>query len=341
MIKISVEEIYRDILVEAGEKARELGEKYGYRPYMVQRYLYILGLNETIELLNAFEKKTRPVVRTNTVIIDSDRLSRRLRELGFILREVSWASYSFYVERGPVSPSIGATHEYLKGYYYVHRDSASLIPSIILLHEYRGEVLDLCAAPGGKATHMAQLLGDKYTVYANDLVLYRLESLVNHVIRMGYKSIRILWSDARKLYRLMDKRFERILLDAPCSGEGTIMLDPGRKTRTRTIDLARIVKREIELLDTGLNMLKPGGVLAYTTCSIAPEENEYVVSKILMHRNDVEVIESPVKLFNWSGGLTSYHRLLFDNGVRHCIRVWPHRHNMIGLTICLLMRTRR
>jgi len=337
---IDVNTIYREIYVDYGVLAEKIASKYGYLPYMVQRYIYMLGLNEAIKLLEAFEKKIKPVIRVNTLMIESEKLVKRLEGMGFRFKKLRWTDYAFRVVEEPDSPSIGATHEYMKGNYYVHRDAAPLIPSILLLHDYRGPVLDMCAAPGGKATHMAELLKREHFVYANDLVLYRIKSLIGHIMRLRHWNIRVLWSDARKLPKLLDKRFKRVLLDAPCSGEGNIMFDPERKTKTKLLDLARIVKREIELLNAGIEMLEEDGVIAYVTCSIAPEENEYVVSKILETRDDVEVVEPPVKLFNWSTGFTSFHRLVFSHEVSKCIRTWPHLHGMIGMTICLLRKTR-
>lgn len=334
---IDVGAIIRDIWVEPSQFARKLAEKYGYIPYMVERYIKILGFTEAHRLLEAFEKPLKPVVRTNIRLVSPERLASRLGKLGFRLKQIAWAPYAFRVVSEPRSPSIGATHEYLKGLYYVHRDAASLIPGILLTHSYDGDVLDACAAPGGKATHIAMLLG-KGRVIANDLVLYRLKALIGHVARMRLDNVIVTWADARKLPGLMRARYKRVLLDVPCSGEGTIMFDPGRKTRTTIKDLARIVRREIELLTTGIEMLEHGGVLAYVTCSIAPEENEYVVSRVLELRNDIEVVAPPVKLFDWSPWLTSYGRLEFPRELRKCIRVWPHLHGMIGFTTCLLRR---
>ncbi len=334
---IDVETIIRDIWVEPSQFAKRLAEKYGYLPYIVERYIKILGFSETHKLLEAFEKPLKPVVRTNIRLISPEHLASRLEKLGFHLKQIPWAPYAFRVVSGPHSPSIGATHEYLKGLYYVHRDAASLIPGILLTHRYDGDVLDACAAPGGKTTHIAMLLR-KGRVVANDLVLYRLKALIGHVARMRLNNVIITWADARKLPGLMKTRYKRVLLDVPCSGEGTIMFDPGRKTRTTIKDLARIVKREIELLIAGIEMLEPGGVLAYVTCSIAPEENEYVVSRVLELRDDVEVIAPPVKLFDWSPWLTAYGRHEFPGELRNCIRVWPHLHGMIGFTTCLLRR---
>ena len=310
---------------------------------MVETYIDILGLNDTIKLLESHKKRVKPIVRVNTLLIKPSELEKRLRELGFELTPIPWSSRSYWITKHPISPTIGATHEYLKGYYYVHRDATSLIPVYLLIHEYIGDVLDACAAPGGKSTYLAQLLKENQgnnIVYANDLVLYRLKSLIGHTMRMKLDNIVVLWSDARKLREILARKFHRILLDAPCSGEGRISIDPGRKTRTSLLDLAIMVKREIELLYSLIDLLEPGGILIYVTCSTLPQENEYVVNNVLKYKGDIEVVESPIKLFNYSKGITEYGNLKFEIQLENCIRIWPHLHELFGYTICLLEKKR-
>jgi len=336
---IDLGEIYRDIYIEPSRIALELSKKYGYLPYMVQRYIDMLGEEEALKLLESLEKPVKPVVRTNNVLIEPSKLRRRLENLGFKLEEIPWSPISFWIVESPSTPSIGATHEYLKGYYYLHRDATSLIPVELLMHEYNGNVLDACAAPGGKATYIGQILwGSNSFVLANDLVLYRLRALVGHVARMKLNNIVVTWCDARKLRDKINMRFQRILLDSPCSGEGRISVDPGRKTRTSILDLAIMVKREIELLYSVVDLAERDGLIAYVTCSTAPEENEYVVNKVLDQRGDLEVVESPVRLFKYSRGLTQYRTLRFRRELENCIRIWPHIHGLFGYTICLLRK---
>lgn len=341
-LKIDWKKIYSEIrIAQISSNAYRLAREYGYLPYMVERYLEIFGYNETVELLDSFEREVKPVIRCNDLFVDCKWLVNRLEMLGFKLEYIPWSIHGYRVVEKPIRPSIGATHEYLKGYYYVHRDAAPLIPPILMI-EYgeEAEVLDGCAAPGGKATFIAQLMLGKGLVIANDLVLYRIKALVGHVLRMGFKNIVVTWSDLRKLPRLLNRRFKKILLDVPCSAEGTIMLDPSRKRKTSQIDLARIVAKEIELLRAGIELLDNNGLLVYTTCSIAPEENEYVVSKIIEEHGDIELTDPSKKLFNWSNGITKYRNIVENNELKKCIRIYPHKHGMIGMTICLLKRNK-
>lgn len=332
-------EILKDIYVEPSRDAIELASRYGYLPYMVQRYIDMLGLEGATKLLNALEKPVKPVVRTNTVLIEPSALKERLEALGFKLERIPWSPDSFWVVGMPKSPTLGSTHEYFKGYYYIHRDATSLIPVLMLLHNYSGDVLDACAAPGGKATYLAQILRNRGgLVYANDLVLRRLKTLIGHFMRMKLDNVVVIWGDARNLGKKLKRKFERILLDAPCSGEGRISVDPGRKTRTSLLELTIMVRREIELLHSLLDALGPGGLLAYITCSIAPEENEYVVNTVLSWRRDVEVVKPPTKFIDYDRGLTEYRHLKFSPELENCIRIWPHIHGLFGYTICLLQR---
>jgi len=339
-VRLELYEIYRDIYIEPTREAYELALEYGYLPYMIQRYIDILGYKEALELIRAFEKPVKPVVRTNTLLVTSSELKNRLQQLGFKLEEISWAQGSFWVIEKPKSPTLGATHEYLKGYYYVHRDASSLIPVLLLLYEYSGDILDACAAPGGKATYAAQILKQRGggVVYANDLVLYRLRALIGHIMRMKLDNIVVTWSDARILYSKLKRKFNRILLDSPCSGEGRISIDPSRKRKTSILDLAILVKREIELLSSLVDLLEPGGILAYVTCSIAPEENEYVVNYVIRAKSGFKLIEPPIKLLNYSKGIIEYRNLKFSEEVENCIRLWPHIHRLFGYTICLVRR---
>jgi NOL1/NOP2/sun family putative RNA methylase len=336
-----ISKIISDITVKPSREAVELAGKYGYRPYMVERYIRMLGYSETIELLKAFQKKIMPIVRCNTLKIKCSILRDRLGKLGFRLQRIEWCPECYRLKGTSGAPSIGATHEYLKGYYYVHRDASSLLPPLLLIPRgYTGRALDACAAPGGKTTFMAQLMGNKGTIIANDLVLYRLKPLIGHLARLGVRNTIVTWGDARRLPSLLDEKFPRILVDAPCSGEGTIMLDPGRKTRTTIRDLTVIVRREMEILNATIDLLEEDGILAYSTCSIAPEENEYVVAKVMEARGDFEITPPKQRLLDWSPWLTRYNGLDFPPEYKGCVRIWPHRHGMVGFTVCLLRKKR-
>lgn len=335
---ISYTDIVNELKIEnISSEAFTLAKKYGYLPYMVQRYIDMLGLADTEKLLNTFEHfNFSPAILCNYIYADCDQLVHRLREQGFILSGISWCRYCYKVISQPSSPSLGSTHEFLKGLYYVYRDSSSLVPPLVLNPTQNTYILDMCAAPGGKTVHILLLIDDKGIVIANDISLRRGASLISNLYRMGFKSYIVLAENAVRLPEKIDIKFDYILLDAPCSAEGAIMFDRSRKSKTPQQVLAKLVKREIELLYSALKLVKPGGIIVYTTCSIAPEENEYVITKVLEHVEDMEIIEPPLNL--WFRGLTKFRDLKFNKDVSKCIRIWPHIHGMEGYFICSLKK---
>jgi len=335
---ISYKDIANELKIDIiSNEALTLAKKYGYLPYIVQRYIDMLGLKDAEKLLEVFEYfKYAPAVLCNYLYTDCDKLVHKLEEMGFSLNRIPWCKYCYKVVSQPESPTLGATHEFLKGLYYVYRDSSSLVPPLILNPSENSYVLDMCAAPGGKTIHILLLVNDRGFVVANDISFRRSISLVSNLYRMGFKSYIVLNENATKLPNKINIKFDYILLDAPCSAEGAIMFDHSRKTKTSQQDLAKLVKREIELLYIATELVKPGGKIVYTTCSIAPEENEYVITKVLEHVDNIEVLTPQMN--QWSKGLTKFRNIEFNKDISKCIRIWPHIHNMEGYFICLLRK---
>lgn len=319
------------------EEVRGLAERYGYRPYMVSRYLEILkDFREVEEMLRAFEKRLRPVVRCNTLKLPNcQELTERLARLGFLLRNIEWCSEAYEVVKEPEKPSLGSTHEYLTGLYYLYRGKASLIPPITLEPTKEDDVVDLAAAPGGKTTHMAQIMRNEGLIVALEPNKERIKILRNNVERLGVKNTVLIKLDGREVSKVFKNTFTKALLDAPCTGEGIIMIDPARKTKTSLEDLVRHHEKQKELLRNALDSLKSGGRILYTTCSIAPEENELVLSEVLKERDDVDVVslEAPVRL---APPVMDYYGIHVDDRVRRCGRTYPHIHEMEGFFICLM-----
>lgn len=335
----SLNTILRDIKVDRIEKeARELAKKYGYLPYMIQRYIDMIGFEKTIELLNTFENyEYHPTILCNILKTDCRKLINKLTWLGFSIQAIDWCDNCFIVTKSALKPSLGSTHEYLKGFYYVYRDPASLLASVVLNPEPGSMSLDMCAAPGGKSVHILILMKDKGLLVANDVSKSRIKSLTVNLFRMGFKSFIITSEDGIHLPTKLVMRFDYILLDAPCSAEGAIMFDKSRKTKTSQEDLAKLVFREITLLRSAIELAKPGAKIVYTTCSIAPEENEYVISRIIDVVGSRISIEKP-EIDIGSKGMIQYRNIEFYSEVSKCIRIWPHIHRMEGYFVCVLRK---
>ncbi len=318
--------------VKATGEALRLAERYGYLPYMIERYINLFGdLAEVKEFLEANEEPLPETFRCNSYLIDCRELTERLESKGFAVERLPFTSHGYEVLEAPIS--IGATHEYMLGYYYV-QDPASMLP-VQALDPKPGEfILDLAAAPGGKATQILQVTGDQARLLAVDVSRTRLRALRSHMQRMGFRNYVAVRADARRLPKGI--KADRVLLDAPCSGEGIIRKDPSRKASRTLEDLAFLSELQAELLNSALDHVRPGGVIVYATCSVGVEENEYVVNRLLEERGDFRV--EPLDAIPGVAGVTDYMGFRFDESLKFCRRLYPHLHGTEGFTICLLRK---
>ncbi len=324
------------------EEVKALASRYGYREYMISRYYEMLGSwDEVKELLNSFERKLKHSIRCNTLRVKDCRiLIERLERLGFKLKEVDFWNLAYEVVEEVRNPTLGSTHEFLLGMYYLYRGKASLIPPLILNPQRSDRVADLAAAPGGKTTHLAQLMNNEGVILATEVSRERMRALRNNVERMGVRNTVLMRVDGRKVKEFLKGYFSKVLLDAPCTGEGLIMIDPERKVKTSFDDLMKWHENQVDFLNSALETLNIGGHILYTTCSIAPEENELVIAKILSRRDDIRVVKldnTPIKL---SQSITEYFGLNLPKDISYCGRIYPHVHGMEGFFLCLLERIR-
>lgn len=333
-----LEEVGRRVGSSIDRRAEELASRFGYLSYMVVRYREILGdWGEVVELLEAFERPLPKTVRVNTLRFRSvGEVVERLERLGYALSKIPWEPFSYTVV-GSGSVSLGATHEFLLGGYYLYRGSASLIPPLALGPGASDRVLDAAAAPGGKCTHVAQLMGNRGLIVATDVSRERFRALRTNLERMGVENAVAVRMDCRRVPEVFGEYFTKAMLDAPCTGEGIIQLDPSRKTKTRFEDLVRAHGRQVELLTATLRSVVPGGRVVYSTCSIAPEENEFTIAEVLERFGGVRVVEPGVAV-GLDPGITEYFGVELPRELRLCGRTYPHRHGLEGFFVCVLER---
>ncbi|MFX1588622.1 MAG: RsmB/NOP family class I SAM-dependent RNA methyltransferase, partial [Promethearchaeota archaeon] len=226
---------------------------------MIDRYFQFLGTEQTEKLLEANERPLLTSIRTNTLKITSEELNKKLTAKGFELKPIDGIPDGFEVLNEPLN--IGSLHEYLQGYYYL-QNKASMLPAMVLDPKPREIVIDMCAAPGGKATHLAQLMRNKGSLILIDFNRKRIPALEMNIRRMGVINSIIMNYDAINL-PLLNIKADKILLDAPCTGEGLIMQDPTRKTSKNIKDIVKMAKIQKRLLEAGLKCLKNKGILLY------------------------------------------------------------------------------
>jgi len=304
--------------------------KYGYKNEIFERYVSMLGEKEAIQLVKANEKPLKKSIRVNTLRISPKELCERLKRKGFSLEKTRYCNYGYYVKEGKFS--IGSTTEYLMGYYYI-QEAVSMIPSLELEPKENEIVLDMCAAPGGKTTHLSQIMKNKGVIVACEIVGSRMKTLRSNIQRMGVKNVVGLRIDVKRILNF-NLRFDKILLDAPCSGEGIVRKESKRKGTLCLRDIKICSERQKKLIDVAISVLKRNGMLVYCTCTFAPEENEFIV-KYASERG-MKLVKMRSKF--GSPGLTSVFGKELGKEMKLTRRFWPHIHDTQGFFIAKMVK---
>jgi ribosomal RNA methyltransferase Nop2 len=274
--------------------AMDMAELFGYLQELVDYFLSMFGPNECLEFLEASDKNRPMVVRVNTLKARRKDLAAALMKRGVRLDPLApWSKVGLKIYESSVP--IGATPEYLAGHYML-QSAASMCPVMALGPQPGDRVLDMSAAPGGKTSYICQLMKNKGVVIANDLKAERQKATVANMHRLGVRNVVSCCYDGRKIGSQMRNSFDRILLDAPCSGLGVISRDPSVKVQRTIPDVKRCAHLQKELLLAAIDALnhkskKGGGFMVYSTCSVAVAENEEVINYLLSKR-DVKLVET-------------------------------------------------
>jgi len=245
----------------------------------------ILMEEESVDLFASYEQPESKGIRTNTLKLTPEKLSEKLP---FETQGVTWCSEGFYID-SEIRP--GKNPYYYCGLYYVQEPTA--MAAVEALSPEPGDwVLDLCAAPGGKSTQIAARLQGQGLLVANELVNSRAGVLSTNIERMGIANAVVTNEFPERLVDSFYQRFDKILVDAPCSGEGMFRKDPGALADWSLERVNRCVGKQEKILETAHRLLKPGGVLVYSTCTFAPEENEQMIeSFISKYSYELESVE--------------------------------------------------
>ena len=258
-------------------------------------------------------------IRTNTQKISSEKLKERLEKRGVVLEKVPFLKDSFYIKKSKFN--VVSSPEYLLGLFYI-QEAAAQIPAEVL--KPKGLVLDACAAPGGKTTQLSNYCD----VIAVENQRDRLESLENNLERLGIKNCIAYLMD----FRSVTKTFNYILLDAPCSGNFMLEKDWLRKSNLKRINERAELQKE--LIAHAIALLNKEGVLVYSTCSLEPEEDEFVIQYAL---DNFDVKLEKVQTIG-DDGLTEIFGRKLDKNMKYCKRFWPHKTNTIGFFIARLRK---
>jgi NOL1/NOP2/sun family putative RNA methylase len=313
------------IFPESVESAR-LAAKYGYDEWLVSRFLeYVPEVNK---FLSKMERPPRQYIRVNTLKTSREELEGRLQWKGFELRNTIMPEV-LAVTKAPLAT--GTTTEYLLGHYYI-QDLASCM-AVDALEVAEGQaVLDIAAAPGGKTTFMAQKMNNTGAIIALEPNERRARSMSFNIMRCGVYNTSIFRMDGLQASKF-EMKFDRVLLDAPCSCEGVIAKDVTRKTSHTPEDVDYCSRMQDKLIEVAARCVKPSGILLYSTCSFAPEENEMVVDRLLQKSGNITV--EPIR-HGSSRGLAKFGDWTFDRQLKNAIRLYPHIDDTTGFFIARL-----
>ena len=259
-----------------------LSSKYGYDEWLVSRFLeYVPKVNE---FLSKMETTPTQYIRVNTLKTSRADIMSRLLSKGFEL-ESTVIPEVLAIKKAPLPT--GATSEYLLGHYYIQDLSSCM--AVDALDIAPGQfVLDVAAAPGGKTTFIAQKMNNSGAIIALEPNARRARSMSFNLARCGIYNTCIFNVDG--LYAgKFEMKFDRVLLDAPCSCEGVIAKDPTRKSSHTPQDVDYCSRIQERLIEAAASSVKPDGIMVYSTCSFAPEENEMVVDNLLRNFGNITV----------------------------------------------------
>ncbi|KAJ0408187.1 hypothetical protein ATCC90586_003295 [Pythium insidiosum] len=311
--------------------AADLANYFGYNRELIDMFLQMFSPAECLEFVEANEQPRPLVIRTNTLKTRRRDLATALIQRGVNLDPLAkWSKVGLKIYDSPVP--IGATPEYLAGHYML-QSASSMCAVMALAPQLNERVLDMACAPGGKTTYISQLMKNTGTVIANDLKKQRLKATVANLHRLGVKNCTVSCYDGRKVPSLF-KGFDRVLLDAPCTGLGVIARDPSIKTQKTEKDVQRLSHLQKELLLAAIDAVdaksNTGGYIVYSTCSVMVEENEAVVDYALKKRC-VKLVDTG--LDHGKAGFTRYQQQRFHPSVNLTRRFYPHVHNMDGFYV--------
>ncbi|MBD5519996.1 MAG: NOL1/NOP2/sun family putative RNA methylase [Lachnospiraceae bacterium] len=289
----------------------------------VDRMKRLLG-DEYTEFAAAYDKERLYALRYNPLKSNREDF---LKRIPFNLTPVAWCSEGFYYDKcanatdsADMQPGKHPFHE--AGAYYIQEPSA--MAAAEALEPKAGEkILDLCAAPGGKTTHIAGKMMGKGLIVSNEIVPDRARILSQNVERMGIPNVVVCNETPDRLARFFPMFFDRILVDAPCSGEGMFRKDETAIDMWSLENVEMCADRQLDILEHAAKMLKSGGVLVYSTCTFSPQENEGVISEFIRRHDEFVVEETKLETF-FSQGEGKWIENPAE-GIEHTMRLWPHK----------------
>jgi 16S rRNA (cytosine967-C5)-methyltransferase len=273
-------------LAPKDESVAGLAVTYSHPEWLVKRWIDEFGAEAAKTLMRANNQRATLVLRVNYLKSTREKLLDRFLEAGIKAEATQWSPQGISVLSGPAVDKLPG---FAEGYFQIQGEASQLVT--YLMAPLSGErILDACAAPGGKSTHLVEFMKDEGELVAIDTSARGIAKIRENVARLGLKSLRALSADASaELADIVRGPYDRVLVDAPCSGLGTLRGHPEIKWHRDENDIRRLSRLQSKVLSRVAGYLKPGGVLVYATCTLSPEENEEIVESFRAHHNEFEL----------------------------------------------------
>ncbi|MBU0456596.1 MAG: RsmB/NOP family class I SAM-dependent RNA methyltransferase [Nanoarchaeota archaeon] len=305
-------------------------ENIEFKEAFIDRYSQLTDWEDFKKYSLSFLRRS---IRINTLLTTIKETKKSIEAKGWKLEQIPWCKEGFWISN-PERRDVGNLLEYHLGKIYV-QEAASMIPPLVLKPKPGDLVLDMAASPGSKTTQMAAMMENKGLLIANDYKGLRLQSLGINVQRSGVTNCLITLMPGQRFH---DFQFDKILLDAPCSGTGTIRKSLKTIRIWNSGMITKLAKQQKELIISAFENLKPGGEMVYSTCSSEPEENEGVVSFLLSKYDNAKIVKVKLSGLKISKPVMEFKGEKYNPAVKNVIRIWPQDNDTEGFFVCKIKK---
>ncbi|HDQ59586.1 MAG TPA: RsmB/NOP family class I SAM-dependent RNA methyltransferase [Candidatus Woesearchaeota archaeon] len=306
-----------------------------FKPKYEDRYKEVLG-DEYPQFKEAIIRPLKASIRINTLKVDCRELIERFtKDYKWGLNQVPFYKNGYKFEtKKPIV--LGNTLEHFLGYFYI-QEVASMIPPIVLNPQPEETILDMAAAPGSKTTQMAQMMNNKGVIVANEKTIKRITSLRMNLQRCGARNVVTTLMDGKRFKRIDSLQFDKILLDAPCTGTGAVMKSI-YTLKTWSVKASEILSGiQKQLMQAAFHVLKDGGTLVYSTCSLEPEEDEEIVDYAIK-KLGMQCEKFSLKNFKMRPGMKSWQNKEYVKGTENSNKIFPQDNDTEGFFVARLRK---
>ena len=305
-------------------------ENIEFKKAFIERYSSLTDWDEFKKYSLCFLRRS---IRVNTIRGAIKDVKKSIEAKGWKLDPVLWCKEGFWISN-PERKDVGNLLEHHLGKIYV-QEAASMIPPLVLQPKPGDIVLDMCAAPGSKTTQMAAMMKNKGVLIANDYKGQRLQSLGINLQRSGLTNSIITLMHGKRFHGF---QFDKILLDAPCSGTGTIRKSLKTIRIWNANMITKLAGQQKELIENAFNNLKPGGEIVYSTCSVEPEEDEGVVDFLLKKYENAKIVPAKLPRLKTAKPVMEFKKEKYHPDIKHTLRIWPQDNDTEGFYVAKIKK---